>query len=208
MLIKPILQNSLRASVLLSVLGLMSVIELGGVAWAQTPTQTPTQAQAQLRLMGVQSNATQLVQFAAQGDLTVVKLLLQSGVPAVEAEPKRGVSALHNAAAQGHQRVVEWLLAHGANLDAQDAWGMTPLLNAAYFGRTAIVKILVERGAKLQLVSKDGMSALDCAVYSGNAEVLGLLLPHKFSNEQRQAAAQLANRAGRSAMSQMLSARP
>lgn len=129
-----------------------------------------------LAVMGITASPERLVQFAAQGDATVVDLLLQTGLSGNTSEPDRQVTALHNAAAQGHLRIIQMLIEHGADVNAADWHGNTPLINAAYFGRLEAVKALLEKGAHINAVSKEGITALTAATYSGNDLVASYLL--------------------------------
>jgi hypothetical protein len=125
-------------------------------------------AAARLALMGIEPSAERLVQYAAQGDATVVRLLLQAGVDANAADPRRRATALHNAAAQGHLALMALLVERGAAVDAPDWHGNTPLVNAAWYGRLDAVKFLQARGARLDTVTDEGQTALSAAIYSGN----------------------------------------
>jgi ankyrin repeat protein len=133
-------------------------------------------AKKRLEAMGVAPTAEHLVQFSAQGDGIIVDLLLQSGLTVNSYEALRMVSPLHNAAAQGHTRLVNMFLERGANVNATDWHGNTPLMNAAYFGRLDISKILITKGAEVNAMSKQGQTALVAAIYSGNQELVAYLL--------------------------------
>jgi ankyrin repeat protein len=61
--------------------------------------------------------------------IEAIKLCLESGVD-VNAVDSRGQTALHGAAFQGFDDVVQFLAAHGAKLDVKDKQGKTPLDSA------------------------------------------------------------------------------
>lgn len=132
-------------------------------------------AAARLALMGIEPSARRLVQYAAQGDATVVRLLLQAGVDANATDPLRQATALHNAAAQGHLAVMAMLVEHGATVDRPDWNGNTPLINAAWFARLDAIRFLQVRGARLDTVTGEGQSALSAAMYSGDQAVVDYL---------------------------------
>ena len=79
--------------------------------------------------------ASGVVEAAAAGDLARVEQLVAAGK--VIAPP-----ALVGAVAGGHRAVVEWLLAHGADPEAEDDDGIAPLVAAAAGGHRALAKFL------------------------------------------------------------------
>lgn len=116
------------------------------------------------------------VQYAAQGDNNMIRLFLEAGMPVDAQDDLRRVSALHNAAAQGHLGLVQTLLEKGANPNLQDWRGATPLINAAFAGQQPIVKYLLAHGAKVNIVPVDGPTALVAALQGGSEEIVTTLL--------------------------------
>jgi ankyrin repeat protein len=135
----------------------------------------PGTPRERLKTMGLEPTIERLVQYAAQGDTTVVELIAAAGVAVDTAEPTRGATALHNAAAQGHVRLVTRLIDLGASVDAKDFNGATPLTNAAYFGRVDIVRILLAKGARPN-VSNVAVTPLIAAVLGGNPGIVDQLI--------------------------------
>jgi Ankyrin repeats (3 copies) len=84
--------------------------------------------------------------------------------------------ALGHAAHNGRDEAVEWLLAHGADVDGATYLGMTPLHFAAQFGRASTVRLLLEHGGDPTLRDRihDG-APIDWARHSGHAEIESLL---------------------------------
>jgi uncharacterized protein len=76
------------------------------------------------------------------------------------------------ASALKSSRVIDLLLAHGANPDDADNRGRTALMIAADLGYADIVDILVHRGADRAKRDHDGKSALDLAANSTVREKL------------------------------------
>lgn len=75
-----------------------------------------------------------------------------------------GQTALMSAAAEGHTKVVERLLAAGADINAQMETKMTALMFAAQDGHLDTVNLLVARGAGLNVHrDRDGVTALSLA---------------------------------------------
>ena len=71
-----------------------------------------------------------------------------------------GKGALHAAAYQGHEDMVQVLLSAGADLEAAGNDGMTPLYLAAHQKHKGVVQILLKAGAHLQTESHDPVPAL------------------------------------------------
>ena len=112
-----------------------------------------------------------LVIAAGLGKLDAVKSIVGSGVdltthrrrgapdlpnddwPADSAHILRDVlsDAMYAAARNGHTDVVEYLLDHGAAIDAKGVFGATALHWAAINGHRNVVELLVTRGASLDI---------------------------------------------------------
>uniref|UniRef100_A0A8C9TCQ0 asparaginase n=1 Tax=Scleropages formosus TaxID=113540 RepID=A0A8C9TCQ0_SCLFO len=58
-----------------------------------------------------------------------------------------GRTPLHIASCEGHLKVVQYLLSHGATVYAKDRYGDTPLRNAVRFRHKEVVKLLRKTGA-------------------------------------------------------------
>ncbi|XP_029315969.1 60 kDa lysophospholipase isoform X2 [Cottoperca gobio] len=58
-----------------------------------------------------------------------------------------GRTPLHIAACEGHFKLVQYLLGHGATVYAKDRYGDTPLCNAVRFRHREVVKLLRKTGA-------------------------------------------------------------
>lgn len=86
-----------------------------------------------------------------------------------------GSTALHVAAAQGHEGMVDLLVHYNARIDAFDALGSTPLHEAAAqnHGRTAVV--LLRLRADPAIETRDGLVAADVAAQEDADEVLRAL---------------------------------
>jgi ankyrin repeat protein len=155
-------------------------IALSLVACASTTKEDPVAATARAKLsaQGLRASTESLVQYAAQGDSTIVEWLLQAGVSAKAVEPRRRVTALHNAAAQGHERIALQLLDAGADVNALDWQGNTPLTLAAFAAQPKLVKLLLSRNAdpNVEVAAAGGMPALCAAVYGADAGTVRLLL--------------------------------
>jgi hypothetical protein len=94
--------------------------------------QTSTNARSQLSKMGIDFSVNKLLDFAAQGDVNTVTLLLSAGLSPTASDQERHVTALHNAASQGHVELLRLLVSMQANVNAPDWQGATPLVYGAY----------------------------------------------------------------------------
>ena len=74
-----------------------------------------------------------------------------------------GSTALHWAAARGSQKIVLWLLQHGADIDAQNNGGSTPMHSACSNGQPSTLQILLQAGANTTLSDCCGDTPADVA---------------------------------------------
>jgi ankyrin repeat protein len=86
-----------------------------------------------------------------------------------------GYTALTGAVASGHEEIVNWLLAQGANANYRYGAGYSPLLTAAANGHVAIVKLLLDYGADLHAKTNDGQTALSLAEARNHEQVAEFL---------------------------------
>jgi len=70
-----------------------------------------------------------------------------------------GGTALMGAAYIGHERVVDLLIQHGAEVNLQRSSGFTALMSAAGQGRERVVELLLQHGAEINLQNSDGVTA-------------------------------------------------
>jgi ankyrin repeat protein len=75
-----------------------------------------------------------------------------------------GYTPLHFAAEQGHNEIVELLIANGADVNARNQWGRTPLHQAAN-GHNEIAELLITKGADVNAKIEDGGTPLDMAIF-------------------------------------------
>lgn len=69
-------------------------------------------------------------------------------------------SPLHLAIMRGLDKIVEMLVAAGAEMEKRNGCGWTPLLAACYCGQLRIARILVEAGADLEARDKVGTTVV------------------------------------------------
>ena len=123
-----------------------------------------------------EEGATPFLRAAQSGDLVLMKLLLEHGAdPSIPTDHKvtplmvaSGIGWVEGVtyewSPQATHDTVEFLLNHGADVNAQDTLdGRTALMGAAHKGRNDVIQLLVEHGADLGLHdigSRDSIHAL------------------------------------------------
>lgn len=109
---------------------------------------------------------------AYNDDLPTLQKMVSEGMP-VDAHLDDGTTALFRV----HRlATAEWLLAHGADVNAQTTKGQTPLMQQATAGNAEIVRLLISRGARLDDVDREWkMSALAQALHAERMEVVQIL---------------------------------
>ncbi len=129
-----------------------------------------------------------LVRAARNGNLEIVRLLIERGATVDIGKENGDRTPLLEAAGQGHVDVVKFLLSKGADVNARGK-GLTPLLLACAWGqlpagppgdKTTTIHILLENGADVNAQDeswlKTGRTPLMYAVMQGNAALVQTLL--------------------------------
>ncbi|KAK8561830.1 hypothetical protein V6N13_149021 [Hibiscus sabdariffa] len=115
---------------------------------------------------------------AKQGDLEVLKILMEANLDLSMTFDSYNTTALHTAASQGHTEVVNFLLEKGSNVAAiARSNGKTALHSAARNGHLDIVKALLSKEPAIATrIDKKGQTALHMAVKGQNVEVVDVLI--------------------------------
>ena len=95
-----------------------------------------------------------LLTAASLGD--VAGLQKHAGAKPVAVVEADGRNALHLAASEGHQAAVEWLLAHGFNLEATTKKGLSAFHFAVFKGHRLLAEWLLSRGSNVHVADATG----------------------------------------------------
>ncbi len=120
-------------------------------------------------------SAQDVFEAARLGDLTRLRELVKLKPDTVNALNNAGFTPLIIAVYRDRIEAVEFLLASGANVDADSPEG-SALLGACYKGHLRLAQLLIGRGAALNRPNTHGTTALMYAAMSGNAELVKFLL--------------------------------
>lgn len=90
----------------------------------------------------------------------------------------RHSTPLHLAAGYNNLEVAEYLLQHGADVNAQDKGGLIPLHNAASYGHVDVAALLIKYNACVNATDKWAFTPLHEAAQKGRTQLCALLLAH------------------------------
>ena len=79
-------------------------------------------------------------------------------------------------AAKGHSHIVQWLLEHGAAIDAKTSYHETALMKSIFFECQETTKLLLDSGADPNITTLSNKTALDYAERSQQYEILRALI--------------------------------
>ncbi len=107
----------------------------------------------------------------------VAKYLIDNGAD-VNVDLGVAGTVLRNACFLGSSKMIQLLIANGAEADKEGKDGYTPLLLLLASSSTDIntVKLMIDKGADLKHVAKDGTHALLCAAMGGDPGIVGFVI--------------------------------
>ncbi|XP_031794729.1 cortactin-binding protein 2 isoform X2 [Sarcophilus harrisii] len=120
--------------------------------------------------------STLLQQAAAQGNVTLLSMLLNEEGLDINYSCEDGSSALYSAAMNGHTDCVRLLLNAEAQVNTADKNGFTPLCSAAAQGHFKCAELLIAYHADINHAAERGQTPLYLACRNGNNECIKLLL--------------------------------
>jgi len=128
------------------------------------------QRRARLNLRN-RSGETALSIAAYTGNLPYVRRLVEAG-----AEVNFfGWPPLIYGAFNGHTAIVDYLLKHGAEIDATTENGSTALFFGARYQHKEVIELLLKNKADATIANETGETAVDWALKSGNTDIEALL---------------------------------
>lgn len=111
----------------------------------------------------------------------VVKQLLDSGASVLQRTPGDAYAPIHWAVMHPPSvptnvvKILDLLIANGADVNAVGASGTSALMHAVWFGSTPVVEFLLKNGANSKLVDVKGRTAITVAETKGYAEIAQIL---------------------------------
>jgi uncharacterized protein len=147
---------------------------------------------------------------AAAGQIERVTQLATDTPALIQTLSHDGWTALHLAAYFGYPDIVEWVLAHGTDINARSANALgNTALHAALAGRRFdCAELLIQHGADVNATDAAGWSILHHIAANGTLELLDLALAHgavaPARNTDGDTPAQIAHKAGHTAIGDRL----
>ena len=117
-----------------------------------------------------------LLAAAKSGSTSECRLLLKAGGDVGERDPITLSTPLHYAAINGHERIIQMLIEHKANVNSRSRGESTPLHCASQEGHLSSVLTLLQAGADPMLPARDGFLPIHLAAQNNRAEVVRILI--------------------------------
>jgi len=148
---------------------------LGGALSEKDAIPEPAKIPVPSKLPKMPVPAVSLHEAAKQGNVAQIKALITSSN--INTQNEEGHTPLYAAVDQDHLKVVEVLVAKGADVKATDKYGYTPLHVAASHGQKEIAALLLKAGASVDdQQNQDGVTPLHMAALWGREETAGFLI--------------------------------
>lgn len=113
------------------------------------------------------SGRTWIFKYASRGDVATSEALLRAGA-SLRIADNAGWTPLHEACLEGHDKIVELMLAYDAEVDAPGGDGDTPLHDAVGNTHAKVVELLLKHGASMDLVNEHEQTALEFSIQKLN----------------------------------------
>jgi uncharacterized protein len=111
------------------------------------------------------------------GRFDVVQTFIRHAIVHITAVDKEQNTALHLAQKAGHRKMVKFLLANGADVNAKNFQGRTILHNVVSSKNRSLVKFLLkQKDIKINIQDQEGNTALHRAIQERNIKMVKILL--------------------------------
>jgi ankyrin repeat protein len=114
------------------------------------------------------SDENPLMIASIEGQLPLVETLVLKKKADVN---KMGWAPLHYASSAGNLGIAQFLVVHGAKVNALSPSETTPLMMAVSSGNDLLIKYLLDNGADLSLRNHEGFSAIDVAELFNRSDI-------------------------------------
>ncbi|XP_033632864.1 poly [ADP-ribose] polymerase tankyrase-1-like [Asterias rubens] len=119
-----------------------------------------------------------LLEAAKKGNLVRVQKLVTPDNINCRDSQGRNSTPLHLAAGYNNVEVADYLLEHGADVNARDKGGLIPLHNASSYGHLDIASLLIKHNTCVNAVDRWNFTPLHEAAQKGRTQLCALLLAH------------------------------
>ena len=109
---------------------------------------------------------------AREGDVDIMKFLLEKSPNCHKTVSKNGRTPLHSAALAGDRECLQYLLSLEHDRDVTDTCGSTPLMDCARKGFKDNIRLFVDKGHSLKALDTFGRDVLIVAAHAGEAQVV------------------------------------
>ena len=125
---------------------------------------------------GLARRTESLLAAARSGSTLTCRLLLAAGCDVDQRQSNNMFTPLHKAAIQGHERIIQLLLSHMADVDSRNYLGFTPLHLASQEGHLGSVLTLLQAGADPLLPNNFGALPIHMAAQHNHSEVVKIMI--------------------------------
>lgn len=120
------------------------------------------------KIPGSRWQRRQFAGYCQSGAFDKVRAVIEKNPQAVNWKDAAGSTALHWVGAHYNKDAAEFLIAHGADVNATNIYGNTPLHHAAGTGAGEIVEVLTKQGASIDALNSEGDTPLMVAASTPN----------------------------------------
>ena len=117
-----------------------------------------------------------IFQAASDGDIVSISYILKENKENINAKDEKGQTPLILASWKGQNKVVDYLLSHGADVNAKTAIGSTALMYASESNAVGIMKMLKDKGADVNQKNSTGSTPLSYAALRNSVNAAQFLI--------------------------------